>query len=67
MICDFCGAKHLPVTKYKCTGISFGKKVKATVKMCITCDASTDQEWLADQLDWDGITEIMPKGGKSHD
>ena len=56
--CDFCKAKHLPVTKYKCTGINLGKKVKTTVKMCTCCSANTDEEWLADRLDWDAITEI---------
>lgn len=67
MICDFCGARHLPVTKYKCTGIYMGKKAKTTVKMCITCDANTDESWLADRLNWDDITEMIPKGGKHNE
>lgn len=64
MKCDFCGVKHMPVTKYKCKGISMGDNVCATVKMCITCDAHTDKAWLAEQLNWDDITEMISKGGK---
>ena len=56
--CDFCKAKHLPVTKYKCTGINLGGKVETTVRMCVCCSANTDEDWLAYQLDWDDVTEM---------
>ena len=61
MQCDFCGTKHLSVTKYKCTGKDLGKTVTTTVKMCICCDANTDEEWLADQLGWDKVTVKISK------
>ena len=67
MICDFCGAKHLPVVKYKCTGINFGKRTKKTVRMCVLCNAHTDTEWAAHQFDWDNVTKMIPVGGRHHE
>lgn len=58
MKCDLCGTKTLVVTKYKCTGINSGKKVIKTIKICICCDAQTDNDWLAEQLGWDEVKEV---------
>lgn len=58
MRCDICGGQYLPVKKYKCVGVSLGERVCTTIKMCICCDANTDEEWLAEQLDWDNVTEM---------
>lgn len=58
MRCDFCGTNKLTVTKYKCTGINNGKKVSKTIKICICCDAQTDNDWLAEQLGWDKTKEV---------
>ena len=58
MRCDFCGTQNLNVTKYKCTGINNNKKVTATIKICICCDALSDHIWLAEQLGWDEIQEM---------
>ena len=58
MQCQFCGTKNLEVTKYKCTGTNNGKKVTKTIKICICCDAQTDNDWLAEQLGWDEVKEV---------
>lgn len=56
--CDFCGTKNLEVTKYRCIGKDNGKRVQKTIKICICCDASTNNDWLAEQLGWDEIKEV---------
>jgi hypothetical protein len=58
--CDFCGADHLPVTIYRCKGLIFGSEVSAHIAMCVCCDANTDKEWLAAQMDWDEVLEMKP-------
>ena len=56
--CDFCKTTHLLVTRYKCTGTNFGERVEKTIKMCTCCNANTDEQWLADKLGWDNVTEV---------
>ena len=58
--CDFCNAKHLPITKYKCAGRNFEDAVSATINMCICCSANTDETWLAEQLGWDYVVKMEP-------
>lgn len=58
MKCDFCGSDHLPVILYHCKGLVFDTEVSAHVAMCICCDANTDKEWLAEQMDWDEVIEM---------
>ena len=48
--CDFCGTKDLSIAKYKCVGMDFGKRVETTIKMCVCCNANTDNEWLTEQI-----------------
>lgn len=57
--CQFCGTKHLEVNKYKCAGINNNKKTTKTIKICICCDAQTDNDWLAEQLGWDEVKAII--------
>ena len=57
--CQFCGTKTLEVNKYKCIGANNGKKVTKTIKICICCDAQTDNDWLAEQLGWDEVKEVI--------
>ena len=61
MKCDFCGSKHLEVTKYKCIGINLGRPVAKTIKLCVCCDAHTDKTWLAELFDWDEVTTVISK------
>lgn len=59
--CDFCGTKNLEVIKYKCFGVDAGKKVRATVSICVCCDAQTDKEWMAERLGWGEVTKMEVK------
>lgn len=58
MKCEFCGSDHLPVTLYRCKGRIFNTEVVKHIAMCVCCDANTDKEWLAEQMDLDEVVEM---------
>ena len=58
--CDFCGTKHLPITRYRCAGRNFEDAVSTTVSMCVCCSANTDETWLAEELGWDSVIKVEP-------